>query len=162
MGRKDIMSRRLALLALTAAFTVAASTVSNSALAGPPATSSVGVEIQSQFLTGVAPNGTEATIQVKAVVAGENASSLAGELRLFRAGGAHGYGTTTGSLVGDIVTLSGVLTQSNIGLAGTPIKLEANTSSGAMTVTLGPRSSGPFAGTTTVFDGFGSVKIKTS
>jgi hypothetical protein len=160
MGRKDIMSRRLALLALTAGLTVAA--LATSALAGPSATSSVGVEIQSQDLTGVAPNGTPATIQVKAVVAGENASSLAGELRLFRAGGAHGYGTMTGSLVGNIVTLSGVLTQSNIGLAGTPIKLEANSSSGAITVTLGPRSSGPFVGTTTVFEGFGSVKIKTS
>ena len=156
------MSRRHALLALTAGLTVAAFTVAASALAGPPATSSVGVEIQSQFLTGVAPDGTTVTVQVKAVAEGENASSLAGELRLFRAGGARGYGPATGSLVGNIVTLSGVLTESTIGLAGTPIELEANSSSGAITVTLGPRSAGPFVGTTTVFEGFGSVKIKTS
>ena len=154
------MRRRLALLALTAGLTVAA--LATSALAGPPATSSVGVEIQSQDLTGVAPNGATVKIQVKVVVEGENASSLAGELRLFRAGGAHGYGSTTGSLVGNIVTLSGELTESTIGLVGTPIELEANSSTGAITVTLGPRSGGPFVGTTTVFDGFGSVKIKTS
>ena len=156
------MSRRHTLLALTAGLTVAVFTVAGSALAGPPATSSVGVEIQTPDLTGVAPDGSTVTVQVKAVVAGENASSLAGELRLFRAGGARGYGPTTGSLVGNIVTLSGELTQSTIGLAGTPIKLEANSSSGAITVTLGPRSAGPFVGTTTVFEGFGSVKIKTS
>lgn len=156
------MSRRFALLALTAGLTVAVFTVAGSALAGPPATSSVGVEIQAPDLTGVAPNGTTVTVQVKAVAEGENASSLTGEVRLFRAGGAHGYGTITGSLVGNIVTLSGVLTESNIGLVGTPIELEADSSSGAITVTLGPRSGGPFVGTTTVFDGFGSVKIKTS
>ena len=155
------MHRRLALLALTAALTVAAFTVSYSALAGPPATSSVGVEIQSQDLTGVVPVDTTVTIQVKVVVEGENASSLTGELRLFRAGGAHGYGSMTGSLGGNTVTLSGELTQSTIGLVGTPVELEANSSSGAITVTLGPRSGGPFEGTTTVFYGFGSVKIKT-
>jgi hypothetical protein len=133
-----------------------------SALAGPSPTSSVGVEIQSQHLTGVLPDGTTVEIQVKAVVQGEDASSLAGEFRLFRAGGAHGYGPTAGSLVGNIVTVSGELTDSTIGLAGTPVKLEANSSSGAIRVTLGPRSSGPLVGTTTVFDGFGSLKIKTS
>ena len=156
------MSKRLALLALTAGLTVSAFSMSYSALAGPPATSSVGVEIQTPDLTGVAPDGTTVTVQVKAVAQGVNASSLAGELRLFRAGGAHGYAPTTGSLVGNIVTLSGVLTESTIGLAGTPIELEANSSTGAITVTLGPRSGGPFVGTTTVFEGYGSVKIKTS
>jgi hypothetical protein len=156
------MIRRHALLALTAALTVAAFTVATSALAGPPATSSVGVEIQTPDLTGVAPDGTTVTVQVKAVAQGVNASSLSGEFRLFRAGGARGYAPVTGSIVGNIVTLSGVLTESTIGLAGTPVELEANSSSGAVTVTLGPRSAGPFVGTTTVFKGFGSVKIKTS
>jgi hypothetical protein len=157
------MSRRLALLALTAALTVAAFTAPYSALAGPPATPSVGVEIQAQDLTGVAPNGTPVTlVQVKAVVQGEDASSLTGEVRLFRAGGAHSYAPVAGSLVGDIVTLSGELTESNIGLVGTPVVLEANSSSGAITFTLGPRSGGPFVGTTTVFEGFGKVKVSTS
>lgn len=158
------MSRRIALLALTAGLTVTVFTVAASALAGPPGSSSVGIEIQAPFLTAEFPDGSGSTVtvQVKAVVQGENASSLAGELRLFRAGGAHGYGPTTGSLVGNIVTLSGELTESTIGLAGTPIELEANSSTGAITLTLGPRSSGPFVGVTTVFEGFGSVKIKTS
>ena len=157
------MSKRFALPALTAGLTVTVFTVAASALAGPPATSSVGVEVQAQDLTGVAPNGTPVTlVQVKAAVQGEDASSLTGEIRLFRAGGAHSYAPVTGSLVGDIVTLSGELTESNIGLVGTPVVLEANSSSGAITVTLGPRSGGPFVGTTTVFEGFGKVKVRTS
>lgn len=156
------MSKRFALLALTAGLTVTVFTVAASALAGPPATSSVGVEIQVQDLPGVLPDGTTVKVQVKAVVQGEDASSLAGEFRLFRAGGAHGYAPVAGSLVGNIVTLSGALTESNIGLVGTPVELMANSSSGAMTVTLGPRSGGPLVGVTTVFDGFGNVKVKTS
>ncbi len=156
------MSRRSVILVVSAAL-VGATAAASLAMAGPPATSSVAVEIQAQDLTGVAPDGSTATgIQVKAVLQGEDASSLAGEIRLFRVGGAHSYAPTTGSLVGNIVTLSGVLTKSNIGFVGTPVALEANSSSGAITVTLGPRSSGPFVGTTTVFDGFGSVKIRTS
>ena len=157
------MSRRPALLVLTVGVTVAI-VVAASALAGPPATSPVGVEIQAQDLTGVRPwNGTTAKVQVKAMVQGEDASALAGKARVFGAGGAHGYAPATGSLVGNVVTLSGVLTESNIGLVGTPVELEANSSTGAITVTLGPFVGGPpFVGHTLVVDGFGSVKIKTS
>jgi hypothetical protein len=155
------MSRRFVLLVLSFAL-VGATTAVSLATAGPPTTSSVAVEIQSQDLTGVPPQGGTATVQLKALVSGADASSLAGEFRLFRAGGAHGYGPTAGSVVGNIVTLSGEFTESNIGLAGTPVNVEANSSTGAITLTLGPRSSGPFVGTTTVFDGFGSVKVKTS
>jgi hypothetical protein len=156
------MSRRLARLALTAGLAVAIFTVAASALAGPPATSSVAVEIQAQHLTGLRPDGSTAMVQVKAVVQGEDASSLTGEVRIFGAGGAHGYGPATGSITGNLVTLSGVLTESNIGLIGTPVELEANSSTGAITVTLGPLSAGPFVGQTIVVDGFGSVRIKTS
>src|SRR5512139_2679810 len=101
------MTKRFALLALTAGLTVAIFTVAASA--GPPGTSSGGVEIQAEELKGVAPNGSPVTlVQVKAVVEGEDASSLAGELLLFIAGGAHSYAPVTGSLVGYILTLSGV------------------------------------------------------
>jgi hypothetical protein len=156
------MRRRLARLALTAGLAIAVFTMAASALAGPPATSSVAVEIQAQHLTGLRPDGSTAMVQVKAVVQGEDASSLAGEARIFGANGAHGYWPATGSITGNLVTLSGVLTESNIGLVGTPVELEANTSTGAMTVALGPLSGGPFVGQTIVVDGFGSVKIKTS
>ena len=157
------MSRRSLLLVLLAAL-VGATTAVSLAMAGPPGNSSFGVEIQAQDLTGVRPwDGTTAKVQVKAVVEGD-ASSLAGEAeaRLFGAQGAHGYWPATGSLVGNLVTLSGVLTESNIGLVGTPVELEANSSSGAMTVTIGPFAAGPFVGQTLVVDGFGSVKIKTT
>lgn len=156
------MSRRLVLLVVSFAL-VGATTAVSLAMAGPPGNSSFAVEVQAQGLTGVRPwDGTTATVQVKAVVEGEDASSLAGEARLFGAQGAHGYWPATGSISGNVVTLSGVLTESNIGLVGTPVELEANSSSGAMTVTLGPFSAGPFAGATLVVDGFGSAKIKTS
>ena len=158
------MSRRFARLALTAGLTVAVFAVAASALAGPPATSGVvGIEVQAQNLTGLRPDGTTATVQVKAVVQGEDASSLTGEdCRLFGAGGAHGHWPATGSLVGNLVTLSGVLTDSNIGWVGTPVELEANSSTGAITVTIGPISVGPWVGQMVVVDGFGSVKIRTS
>jgi hypothetical protein len=154
------MSRRFVLLVLSLAL-VGATTAASLALAGPPGTSTFGVEIQAQDLTGLRPDGTTAKVQVKAVVQGENASSLTGEVRLFGVGGAHGYWPATGSLVGNVITLSGVLTESNIGLVGTPVELEVSWSSGAMTVTIGPFAAGPFAGATVVVDGFGSVKIKT-
>jgi hypothetical protein len=157
------VNRRLALLAVTAGLTVAVFTVTASALAGPPAGSTIAVEVQAQNLTGLRPDGGMANVQVKAVVQGEDASSLAGEeARLFGARGAHGYWPATGSLVGNLVTLSGVLTESNIGLVGTPVELEANSSTGAVTVTIGPFSAGSFLGQTIVVNGFGSVKIKTS
>jgi hypothetical protein len=132
------------------------------AMAGPPGNSSFGVEIQAINLTGVRPwDGGTAVVDVKVVVEGEDASSLAGEgARLFGAGGAHGYWDATGSLVGDLVTLSGVLTESNIGLAGTPVELQANIATGAMTVTIGPWTA-LFPGQTVVVEGFGTVKIKT-
>ena len=157
------MSRRSVLLVVPVAL-VGAIAAANLAMAGPPATSSVAVEIQAQDLTGVRPwDGNTAKVQVKAVVQGDDASSLAGDARVFGAGGAHGYGTATGSLVGNVVTLSGVLTESNIGLVGTPVELEANSSTGAITLTIGPFTGGPpSVGQTLVVDGFGSVKIKTS
>lgn len=158
------MSRWSVLLVLSFAF-LGAITAASLAIAGPPATSSgVAVEIQAQYLTGVRPwDGTTAKVQVKAVVQGEDASSLAGEARLFGAHGAHGYWPAAGSLSGNLVTLSGVLTESNFGFTGSPVALEANISTGAITVTLGPIVAGPpFVGQTLVVDGFGSVKIKTS
>lgn len=153
--------RRLVLLVVSAAL-VGAPSATSLAVAAPPATSSVAIEIQAQHLTGLRPDGSMAKVQVKAVVQGEDASSLAGESRVFGARGAHGYGPVTGSRAGDVVTLSGVLTESNIGLVGTPVALEADSSSGAITVTLGPFTAGPFVGQTIVVDGVGRVKIKTN
>jgi hypothetical protein len=156
------MSRRSALPALTVGVAVAI-LVAASALAGPPATSSLGVEIQAQDLTGLRPNGTTVIFQVKAVVQGSNVSSLTGEVRQFGSGGAHSYWPATGSIAGSLVTLGGVVADSNAPLLiGSPVKLEADSSTGAMTLTFGPLAGGPFAGQTIVADGFGSVKVKTS
>ena len=131
------------------------------AMAAPSGNTSFGVEVQAIDLTGIRPwDGGTAVVDVKAVVEGEDASFLAGEGRVFGAGGAHGYWQATGSLVGNLLTLSGVLTESNIGLAGTPVELQANISTGAMTVTIGPWTA-LFPGQTVVVEGSGRVKIKT-
>lgn len=157
---EEPMRRRFVLLVVSFAL-VGATTAVSLAMAGPPGNSTLGVEIQTQDLTGLRPDGTTATVQVKALVEGDDASSLAGDARLFGVGGAHGYWPATGSIVGNLVTLSGVLTESNIGWVGTPVELDANGSTGAITVTIGPISAGPWIGQTVVLDGFGSVKIKT-
>lgn len=154
------MRRRFVLLVVLFAL-VGATTAVSLAMAGPPGNSSFGVEIQTQDLTGLRPDGTTATVQVKALAQGEDTSSLAGDARTFGVGGAHGYWPATGSMVGNLVTLTGELTESNIGWVGTPHELEANTSTGAITLTIGPISAGPWIGQTVVLDGFGSVKIKT-
>jgi hypothetical protein len=100
--------------------------------------------------------------QVKVVAQGDDASSLAGEGRLFGSGGAHNYWPAVGSIDGDVVTLGGVVEDSNAAdLIGSPVEIEANSSTGAMTLTFGPLAGGPFAGQTIVADGVGTVKIKT-
>jgi hypothetical protein len=154
------MTRHLLVLALMS--TVVAG-VAGSATAGPPATSSVGVEVQSDDLTGLRPNGTTVVFQAKVVAEGEDASSLVGDGRHFGSGGAHNYWPATGSIDGNVVTLAGVVADSNAAfLIGSPVEIQADSSSGAMTLTFGPLAGGPFAGATIVADGAGRVKIRMS
>ena len=85
------------------------------------------------------------------------------EGRHFTSSGAHSYWPATGSIDGDVVTLGGVVSDSNTPfLVGSPVEVEADSTTGAMTFRLGPQAGGPFVGQTIVFTGVGTVKIKTS
>jgi hypothetical protein len=68
-----------------------------------------------------------------------------------------------GSLSGDVVTLSGTVTQAAAKfLIGTPVTLIANASTGQIDLVFGPIPSGPLAGETLTFSGTGQVIITES
>jgi hypothetical protein len=143
---------------------LAAAGVANLASAGPPATSGVAVEIQSEDVTGLRPNGTTVIFHIKATAQGGDASSLVGEGRHFGSGGAHNYWPATGSIDGSVVTLAGVVADSNNpALVGVPVELRGNSSTGAINLDFGPLPEGPpYNGQTIFAEGFGRVKIKTT
>lgn len=100
---------------------------------------------------------------MKVVAEGEDASSLVGDGRHFGSGGAHNYWLASGSIDGNVVTLAGVVADSNRAfLIGSPVEIQADSATGAMTLTFGPLAGGPFAGATIVADGVGRVKIRMS
>jgi hypothetical protein len=66
----------------------------------------------------------------------------------------------TGSITGPIVLLSGTIIRSTTpAIEGSPIEIEADATTGAMRVTLGPLAGGVFAGQTLVFEGSATVLI---
>ena len=155
-------TKRSVLLSLASIALAATAVVAGSATAGPPATSAVSVEVQAQDLAGFRPNGTAVTFQVKVVAAGDDASSLDGNGRHFGSGGAHSYWPAAGSIDGNVVTIGGVVAESNSAfLIGSPVEIQADSSTGAMTLTFGPLAGGPFVGQTIVANGAGTVKIRT-
>jgi hypothetical protein len=154
--------RRSAVQVVLASALVAATTASSLATAGPPATSAIAVEVQADNLTGLRPNGTTVVFHLQATAAGPNPSSLHGAARQVGSGGALSYWPATGSVDGNIIALAGVVAGSNASfLVGSPMELEADSSTGAMTLTFGPLAGGPFAGQTIVAQGVGSVSIRT-
>ena len=160
---KHEMGKRFALLiGVAAAGVMALGAQTGPATAGPPATSAVSVELQAQNLEGFRPNGTAVTFQVKVVAAGDDASSLAGNGRHFGSSGAHNYWPAAGSINGNVVTIGGVVAESNSAfLIGSPVEVQADSTTGAMTLTFGPLADGPFVGQTIVANGVGTVKIRT-
>lgn len=66
----------------------------------------------------------------------------------------------TGSVTGSTVILSGTVFQSTIPpVEGSPVQIEADSTTGALRFTLGPIAGGVFAGQTLVFDGAGNVIV---
>lgn len=129
-------------------------------LAAPQATTSV--EIKSEHLTGILPNGVAVEVRVKATAQGTDPSSLTGEGRHFASTGAHNYWPATGSTDGTTATLSGAVTESNVAfLIGSPVEVVANATTEVITLTFGPLTGGPFAGRTLLFTGSGQVSIAT-
>jgi hypothetical protein len=162
-ARKEMRHMRNRLMFAMASAAIAAVTAVGPAAAGPPATSAVAVEIQAGSLTGLRPDGSTVVFKIKVVAHGDDASSLMGEGRHFGSGGAHNYWPAAGSIVGDLVTLSGVVTESNNpNLVGSPVEIQAAASTGTMTLTFGPLAGPPYAGRTIIAHGMGSVSIKTT
>ena len=78
-----------------------------------PTSPAVDVELRSEHLRGTRPDGSDVTFRLKAEAQGDDASSLEGNGRHFGSGGAHNDWSVTGSVSGDVVTLTGVTTDSN-------------------------------------------------
>jgi hypothetical protein len=120
------------------------------------------VDIKSEHLSGILPNGVPVDVNVKVTAQGADASTLTGEGRHFASTGAHSYWPAAGSTDGVTATLTGNVTESNVAfLLGSPVTVVGNASSGAITMNFGPLTGGPFAGQTLVFTGSGTVNIET-
>ena len=66
----------------------------------------------------------------------------------------------TGSVIGTVVQLSGTIVKSDDKfLEGSPAEVEADTTTGTLTVTLGPLAGGPLAGQTLVLEGSGMAFV---
>jgi hypothetical protein len=106
-----------------------------------------------------------AIVKLQATVIGEDADTLAGaghHTVLFAWGGfaEHSKWTLTeGAVHGTSVVLSGFVTKSTAPLDGTPIQLEADGITGALTLTVGPFTGG-FPGLVVTSQGFGNVVIQ--
>ena len=123
--------------------------------------SSVSVEIKSEHLTGLLPIGLLVDVNVNVDAEGDP-SSLAGAGRHFASTGAHNYWPASGSISGNIVTLSGVVDDSNAPyLIGSPVQVVGDASTDAITLTFGPLAGGPFRGQTLTFTGSGKVTVRT-
>jgi hypothetical protein len=150
------------MVSILAAIGLASISVAGLATAVQASTSSVAVEIQAEHLTGLRPDGTTVEFRIKVEAEGADASSLVGEGRHFGSAGAHNYWPATGSIDGTVITLGGVVMDSNNpALIGSPVEVEADSSTGTTTLTFGPLAGGPFAGQTIVAEGAGRVSIKT-
>jgi hypothetical protein len=128
-----------------------------------PTSPAVEVELRSEHLRGTRPDGSDVTFRLKAEAQGDDASSLEGNGRHFGSGGVHNHWSVTGSVSGDVVTLTGVTTDSNESfLIGSPVNLVGDASSGSITLAFGPLAGGHFAGQTIVGTGVGTVTINRS
>jgi hypothetical protein len=119
------------------------------------------VSVKSEALIGSLPTGQLANVNLFVQVEGSDPSTLTGEGRHFASTGAHNYWPCTGSTDGSSVVLSGVVTDANFNgiLIGSPVAVQADASTGAITLVFGPLTGGPYVGQTLVFSGTGQVKI---
>lgn len=158
-------------MVLSSAFSIACEEVPT-APDGPAAGSSVPVlrtqapdavtfvDIKSQHLIGTLPNGVAVDVNVNAQAQGADPSALIGDGRHFASTGAHSYWPASGSTDGTRVTLSGAVADSNTPfLIGSPVVVEADASTDAITLRFGPLAGGPFAGQTLIFSGTGKATI---
>jgi hypothetical protein len=158
MSRTTSRARRMNVLA--AMFIAASSTAvaAGAALAAPQAP--VAVFIKAEHLDGTRPDGGPVTLRLNFDVSGNDVSALAGTGTAFGTSGAHIEWSLTGSMDGDVLTLSGVATDANnpalIGMPGSGV---ANAVTGTVTWSWTIQS-GPFAGRSGIVQGEAKVDIR--
>ena len=153
--------QRVVAAALVVASGIALMVAVRSAQAAPQPP--VAVFIKAEKLDGSRPDGGPVTIRLNFDAYGNDVSALAGTGKAFGSTGAHVEWSLTGSIDGDVVTLTGVATDSNNpGLIGTPGSIVANAATGTATFYFGPLTSGPFAGRTGITQGEAKVEIRES
>ena len=129
-----------------------------SAQAAPP--TPVSVSIKAQNLEGTRPDGGPVTLWLNFDVYGSDVSALAGDGKAFGSSGAHIEWSLTGSMDGDVVTLTGVATDANNpALIGIPGSMVANAATGEVTFSW-TITSGPFAGRSGIVQGKAKVDVR--
>jgi len=128
------------------------------ALAAPQAP--VAVFIKAEHLDGTRPDGGPVTLRLNFDVSGNDVSALAGTGTAFGTSGAHVEWSLTGSMDGDMVTLTGVATDANNpALIGMPGSMVANVATGMVTFSW-TLQSGPFAGRSGIVQGEAKMDIR--
>ena len=106
-----------------------------------------------------APCNCLVTVYLAAQASG-SATSLEGAGTNHATTGVTNHFTLSGATAGSTVTLSGSIDRSTAAyLIGSRVTINADSTTGAFTFTLGPITGGPFAGQTFVFVGSGTVLI---
>ena len=153
-------TRRLAGVALSVAFGIALAFAVRAAHAAPQ--TPVSVFIKAEHLDGTRPDGGPVSLRLNIDAHGNDASVLAATGTAFSTTGAHVTWSLTGSMTGDVVTLTGVTTDANnpalIGMQGS---LVANAATGTATISW-TLTSGPFAGLSGIARGEAKVDIRNS
>ena len=122
----------------------------------PPIT----VSIKAEHLEGTRPDGAPLSLRLNFDVSGNDALALEGTGKAFGSPGAHLEWSLKGSIDGDVVTLTGVVTDgNNPALIGMPGSGEANAGTGMMTWSW-TNTSGPFAGKSGSAHGDAKVDVK--
>jgi hypothetical protein len=140
-------TRRLAGVALFVALGIALALAVRTAQAAPQAPLSV--FISAEHLDGIRPDGAPLKLRLNIDAHGNDASFLAATGKAVGNPGAHVTWSMTGSMTGDVLTLTGVVTEANppalIGMTGV---LVANAATGTATITwtLGSGASGTASG----------------
>jgi hypothetical protein len=152
-------TRRLAGVALFVALGTALALTVRAAQAAPP--TPVSVSIKANHLEGTRPDGGPVTLRLNFDVYGNDVSALAGDGKAASTTGAHIEWSLTGSIEGDVVTLTGVATDANNpALIGMPGSMVANAATGTVTFSW-TNTSGPFAGQSGNVQGEAKVDIRT-
>ena len=108
----------------------------------PPIT----VSIKADHLEGTRPDGAPLSLRLNFDLSGNDALALEGTGKAVGSPGAHLDWSLKGSLDGDVVTLTGVVTDANNPvLVGMPESGEANAATGTVTWSW-TNTTGPFAG----------------